>query len=216
MEDIVDAGCGLSYLFSSLRRETGWSDFLNLTIVLGIVIEELIAGYHLGSRQYHGLLGCLVDTLRNLSTIEEAFDHHLVALHECDTEGRSQLVGILHLAHTEATAVGCRLYETRHTDALGNLVLIILFTTTEQDTVSHVHTETTQIVVEHILVEGHCLYQHTTCRIWQVDEVEVALHHTILTRLSVDGDISIIEIDMLAVFHKREVVLVNINRLTVI
>ena len=216
MEDIVDAGCGLCHLFCSLRRETGWSDFLYLTIVLGIIIEELIAGYHLCSWQDNGLLCCLVNALRNLSTIEEAFNHYLVALHESYTEGWSQLVSILHLAHTEATAVGSRLYETRHTDALGNLVLIILFATTEQDTVSHVHAKTTQVVVEHILVEGHCLYQHTTCRIWQVDKVEVSLHHTILTRLSVDGDISIVEIDMLAILYERKVVLIDFGCLAII
>ena len=47
-------------------------------------------------------------------------------------------------------------------------------------------------------------------------EVEVALHHTILTRLSVDGDISIIEIDMLAVHNERKIVLVNLDSLTII
>ena len=216
MEDIVDTGCGLCHLFSSLWRETGWSDFLYLTVILGIVIEELIAGYHLGSWQYHGLLCSLVDALGNLNTIEEAFNHNLVALHECYTESWSQLVGILHLAYTEATAVSSRLHETRHTDALGNLVLIILFATTEQDTVCHVHAETAQVIVEHILVEGHCLYQHTTCRVWQVDKVEVSLHHTILTRLSVDGNISIIEVYMLAILYERKVVLIDFGCLAII
>lgn len=65
MEDIVDAGCGLCHLFCSLRRETGWSDFLYLTIVLGIIVEELIAGYHLCSWQDNSLLGCLVDALKS-------------------------------------------------------------------------------------------------------------------------------------------------------
>ena len=216
MEDIVDAGCGLCHLFSSLRRETGWSDFLYLTVILSIVIEELIAGYHLGSWQDNGLLCCLVNTLGNLGTIEEAFNHYLVALHECHTEGWSQLVGILHLAHTKATAVSSWFYEARHTDALGNLVLIILFATTEQDTVCHVHAKTTQVIVEHILVEGHCLYQHTTCRVWQVDKVEVSLHHTILTRLSVDGNISIIEVYMLAILYERKVVLIDFGSLAII
>ena len=49
-----------------------------------------------------------------------------------------------------------------------------------------------------------------------MDEVKVALHHTILTRLSVDGDISIIEIDMLAVHNERKIVLVNLDSLTII
>ena len=63
MKNVVDAGCGLGNLFCGLRRETGWSDFLYLTIILGIVIEELVGGHHFGSRQHNGLLGCLVDTL---------------------------------------------------------------------------------------------------------------------------------------------------------
>ena len=49
-----------------------------------------------------------------------------------------------------------------------------------------------------------------------MDEVEVALHHAVFTWLSVDGDISIIKVNMLAVFYKREVVLVNLNSLTII
>ena len=49
-----------------------------------------------------------------------------------------------------------------------------------------------------------------------MDEVEITLHHTILTRLSVDGDISIIEIDMLAVHNERKIVLVNLDSLTII
>ena len=115
-----------------------------------------------------------------------------------------------------SSAVSSRLYETRHTDTLGNLFFIISFTATEQDTVCYVYTETAQIIIEHILIKSHCLYQNTACRVWQMDEVEVALHHTILTRLSVDGDISIIEIDMLAVHNERKIVLVNLDSLTII
>ena len=49
-----------------------------------------------------------------------------------------------------------------------------------------------------------------------MDEVEVALHHTVLTWLSVDGDVSVIEVSALAILEERKVVLIYFGCLAVV
>ena len=44
-----------------------------------------------------------------------------------------------------------------------------------------------------------------------MEQVEVALHDTVLARSAVDGDIGIVEDHRLAVAHKREVVFVYLD-----
>ena len=56
-------------------------------------------------------------------------------------------------------------------------------------------TEATQVAVEHKLVKGHGLDQHAARGVGDVYQVEVALHGAVLARLSVDGDIGIVEDD---------------------
>src|SRR5574344_1788922 len=53
-------------------------------------------------------------------------------------------------------------------------------------TIHRAYTKATQIVVEYILVEGHCLHKYATGRIRHVNQVEIALHHTILAWLTMD------------------------------
>ena len=44
-----------------------------------------------------------------------------------------------------------------------------------------------------------------------MNQVEIALHHTVLAWLTMDGDIGIIEELTLAVFDKREIILVDLG-----
>ena len=85
-----------------------------------------------------------------------------------------------------------------------------------QDAICHIDAKATEIIVEHILVKGHGLDKHATGRVRQVDEVEVTLHHTILARLSVYRDISIVEINLLTIFLEREIIFVDVGSLAIL
>ena len=121
------------------------------------------------------------------------------------------MIGVLHLRHAETAAVGCRLYETRHSDkALYLLVAVLVFlAATQQQAICHVHSVTFQIVVEHILVECHRLDEHTARAVWHLHELEIALHQSVLSRCAVYCYVGIVEHNSLSVLYKREVVAVD-------
>ena len=91
----------LTHTSSHLLGNTGRSDLLYLAIVLGVVVEELIARYHLSDGEQDGLLLSLIDALCDLCSIQETLDHHLGALQHGLANGRSQLILILHLRDTK-------------------------------------------------------------------------------------------------------------------
>ena len=50
MQNVVDMASNLTYPFRNILWQTCGSDLLYLSIVFGIVIEELIRSYNLSSR----------------------------------------------------------------------------------------------------------------------------------------------------------------------
>ena len=194
MQYVVDARGLLGNSPGCLLAQACRRYLLYLTIVLGVIVEELVACHHLGSGQHDGLLCRLVYALRNLHAVEESLDHHLIALHECHTKGWCQLVGILHLRHAKAGAVGSRLHKAGHAYALGYLLLVVALAAAQQNAVGNPHAKSAQIVVEYILVERHGLDKHAAGAVGQVYEVEISLHHAILAWLAMDGYIGIVEV----------------------
>ena len=210
MEDVVDAACGLGHCLCRFGCETCRGNLSYVAVVLGIVVEELILRDDLRSRQDHGLVLSLVYSLRYLGSLKIRLNHNLGALHERYAQSGSELVGVLHLTDTEATAVSGRFDEDGHTEALLNLLLVVLLATAEQDAVGNIDAETTEVVVEHELIEGHGLDKHSTRRIGQMDEVEVSLNRAVLAWLSVDSDICIVEHhDLTLLIDEGEVVTVD-------
>ena len=154
--------------------------------------------------------------MRYFHAVEEALNHHLIALHEGHPECRSQPVGLFHLAHAEAAAVGGRFHEAGHTQSALYLLLIVGFTAAEQQTVGYIHAKAAEIVVEHIFIERKSLNKHTAGRVRQMNEVEIALHHAVFAGLAVNGDIGVVEIDGGAGLHKRKVVFVDGHDVSVV
>ena len=214
MQDIVDVAGNLASPASPILTDTRWSNLLYLTIILGIVVEEFILRYHLSNWQYHCLLVCLVDTNGDFRSCQILFYHHFITLEHSLAQGGSQLILVLYFADAKTRSIGSRLHEARHSDALFNLVLTnqILITTADEQRVSNTNTIAAQILVKHKLVESHSLNQYTTSGIGNVYEVEIALQDTILTWSAMNGDIGIVEELGLAVFHKREVIAVDLCR----
>ena len=70
MEDVVDVAGDLRHTVGNLRSNACRCNLLHLTIVLGVVVEELIARHHLGDGEDDSLLTSLVDTLRNLRSLD--------------------------------------------------------------------------------------------------------------------------------------------------
>ena len=215
MQDVIDATGLSSHSLSCLRRQTGRRDFLNLSVVFRIIVEELIVGHHLCCRQHDGALLGLIDANGDLRSVHESLNHHLLVFHERRTEGRSQTVEILHLRHTKAGTVGSRFHEARHAHRLEQLLFgkLFLLTMTDEDAGCNVHTIAGKVFVQDIFVEGQRLHQYAAGAIGQVEEFEIALHDTILARSTVDGDIGIVEPDGLAVEFEGEIVLVDFRRL---
>lgn len=86
---------------------------------------------------------------------------------------------------------------------------------THLDAVGNRAAESLQVVVQRKLMEGECFDQHVAGRVRQVNHVEIALQHAILSWCAMDGDIGIVKTDFLAVLHEREVVFVD-NRLAAV
>ena len=210
MQDVVDARCLGLQGSSELGRDAGRGDFLHLTVVLRIVVEELIGGDHLGDGEHYRLLLCLVTAHGDLGSIQILLNHHLFALHKRIAQGRCQLVGILHLRHTKAASVGSRLHEAGHAQSLFNLFLgvFVFLTTTQQNAIGHRHTEGTHVVVQRKLIERQRLNEYGTCGIRHMEQVEISLHDAILARCAVDGDIGIVEPHGFSIKLEREAVLV--------
>ena len=91
----------LGHAVGNLLGETGRRNLLHLTVVLGIIVEELITRHDLRSRQHDRFLPGLIATLRDLRAVEEALHHHFRALHHRLADGGSQLVLVLHLGNAE-------------------------------------------------------------------------------------------------------------------
>ena len=202
---------------SYIGRETGRSNLLYLTIILGIVVEELVARHHLCGRQDNGLLASLINTLRNFRTLQEALNHNLGTLQHSLADSRSQLVLAFHLADAKTGTVGSRFHEARHTDALLYLIIAyqFLIALTDEQRLCYTDTVAAQILVQHELIERHRLNQYATGRVRQSDEVKVTLQDTILARCTMNGDIGVVKEGGLAVYHEREIVAVNLGRQTV-
>ena len=49
-----------------------------------------------------------------------------------------------------------------------------------------------------------------------MDKVEISLHNTILAWLTMDGDVSIIEVYMFAIKFEREIVFINFHNLAIV
>ena len=114
MQDIVDAARFCSHLGRCFGAESGRSNLLYLSVILGIVVEELVLCNDFRSRKHHFLIACLVNSLRDFDAINELFDHHLIAFHERNAQGWGQTVGILHLGNAETATIGRRFHEARH------------------------------------------------------------------------------------------------------
>ena len=218
MEDVVDLAGFLLQGLGQLGRDAGRGDLLHLTVVLGVVVEELVGGDHLGDGEHYRLLARLVAAYGHLGAFEVALYHDLVALHEGVAQGRGELVGILHLGDAEAGTVGGRLHEAGHAhDGLDFLFGVFVFlAATEQDAVGHVDVEGAHEVVEHVFVERHGLHKHTTGGVGNVEQLEIALQDAVLARRAVNGDVGIVEDYGFPVVQEREVVFVDGHDVAVI
>ena len=56
---IVDEGSLFTHFLRPLSPQTGWGDFLHLTFVLGVIVEELVMAHHFGNRKMTVLLAVL-------------------------------------------------------------------------------------------------------------------------------------------------------------
>ena len=88
----------------------------------------------------------------------------------------------------------------------------MLIASADEETLSHAHAVTAQILVEHELVESHRLDEYAAGAVRQVDEFEIALEDTVFPRCAVDGDVGIIENHFLTVLEEGEIVAVNLSR----
>ena len=217
MQDVIDMTGYLTHTVRHVCRQTGRCDLLYLSVVFGVIVEELVGRHHLSGWQHNRPLLRLKDTDGNLRTLQKTLHHDLRTLQHGLADGGSQLILVFHLRHTETAAVGGRFHETGHTDAFLNLVVShqFLVALANQQRVGHAHAIATQILIQHELVEGHRLHQYPTGTVGDADEVEIALQHTVLTRCTVNGDIGIVEQFRFPVLHKREVVAVDLGRRTV-
>ena len=84
-----------------------------MTFVLGIVVEELVLGYHFRYGESHRALGCLIDTAGDLATGHQLLDDDLRTFGKGSLDGRLNLVRGFHLGATETTAAHIALDETR-------------------------------------------------------------------------------------------------------
>ena len=204
MQYVIDMAGYLVDTAGGVLAEACRCDFLYLSVVFCVIIEELMLCNYLGSRQHYGLFARLVATYRNLGAIDTFLYHHVLALQHGLAYSWSQLVYVLYFAHTEAAAVGCRLYKARHTDALFYLFIAheLFIALANEQAVCHTNAVRAQLVVQYKLVEGHGFYQHATGRVRQVYQFEVALHDTILARSAVNGDVGIVKLHELAIEYK--------------
>ena len=212
MQDVVDAaGLGLQCC-RQLRRYAGRRDLLHLAVVLRVVVEELIGRDDFGDGEDHAFLLGLIAAHGHLGAVQVAFNHHLLALHEGISQGRGQLVGILHLRNAEAGTVGSRFHEAGHAQPILNFLLgvLVLLASAKQDAVGHVHAKGAQVVVQCKLLEGQCFDEHGAGGVGQVEQVEVALHDAVLARCAMYGDVGVVEPHGLAFELEGEVVLVDL------
>src|SRR3712207_193343 len=128
----------------------------------------------------------------------------------------SQLVDILYFRYAETAAVGCGFHETRHSYALFDGFLVVVFASAEQETVGHIDAKATQVVIEYVFVKGHCLHQNAAGTVGNAQELKVTLHQSVLTGLSVDGDIGVIKEHCLTVEQEREVVFVDLGSFSIL
>ena len=124
MQDVVDGRGELLCPFGLLGRYACRRNFLHLSVVLRVIVEELILRHYFRDREDHTLVLGLIAADGNLGAFEERLNHHFVALHHCHAHGSCQLIGMLHLAHAETAAVAGWLNEARHTYGLHNLLLV--------------------------------------------------------------------------------------------
>ena len=208
----------LTHAFCQLFRDTRRGDLIHLTVVFRVVVEELITGHHLCNRQQHRLLLCLIDTLRDLSSLKEALHHHLRTLHHGLADGGGKLILVLHLRYAKRRTVGSRLHEARHTDTFLYLVIAhqLLIAFADEQTLCHAHAIAAQVLVQHELIKRQCLNQNTTRAVGKVNQLEVALQDTVLARGAMNGDIGIVEHHQLTILLEREIILVDRCRGTVI
>ena len=145
-------------------------------------------------------------------------NHGRVALHEGPAQSRSQLVCVLHFGHSEARTVSNRLDKAGHAKDVLHLLLaeLVLFPTFHQHTFGHFDAECSEVVVQNVLVEGHCFHQHTAGRVGYVQQLKVALHDSVLARGAVNGDVGVVEKHGFAFFHEREVVFVDAGCVAVV
>src|SRR5574344_1478795 len=210
VEYIIDMAGYLTDTLCCLFTQACRRNFLHLSVVFGIIIEELIIGNNLSDREHYRFLLGLIASAGNLSAFEISFHHHLITFKHRLADSRRQLVNIIHLGNTKATAVSGGLNETRHADTFFNFLVTdkLFISLTNKQAVSYAHTETTQILVQDKLIECHCFHQHTACRIRKMNQFEITLQDTIFTRSSVNCDISEIRLYEFPVFHKRKVITV--------
>ena len=82
---------------------------------------------------------------------------------------------------------------------------------TDDEAFADADTESFQVLVQGEFIERHGLHEHVRCGVRQMDEVEISLQDTVLTRSAMYGDVGEIRPDTLAAFHEAEIVAVHVR-----
>ena len=214
-EEVVEAVGDLLDVLGDALVDLGRAHLVAEAVVLGLVVEELVAsdGDNLGDGENDLLaLGRTEDAAVELAAGNELLDEHLPVFGESFTNGGQKLLAALHLGGGHTAAAGSRLDEDRvvHTGhqfvelGVGGRLLV------KQDRLGDLHqTETFHHGVAVALVEGEAGGVEAAGGVADAQHVEVALQDAVLAGVAVDDDESQVEVYLLAVVRHSEVATVH-------
>lgn len=195
--------------------DLGGADLVAEAVVLGFVVEELVAsdGDDFGDGEDDLLaLGRAEDTAVELAAGDKLLDEHLTVLGEGFADGGQELLAALHLGggHTAAAGGGfdedgvCHARHQLVELGVGGRFLV------EEDGLGDLHqTETFHHGVAIALVEGEAGGVETAGGVADAQHVEVALQDAVLAGVAVDDDEGQVEVHLLSVVGDREVAAVH-------
>ena len=193
--------------------DSGRCYLVALIIVLGCIVEELIFRDNLRNGEYHTLLLRLIAAASQLSASHESFYHHVLAFLQGKFDCRTKLLHGLDLSCAEGGPAPGRLHKARQTNARHYLLVRHLFVVTylDEQTVCNRNAKSPHVIVENELVVSHCFDKDITCRVRHLNEVEVTLQFSVLAWSTMNGDVSEVGMNLLAVMHETKVVSIDLR-----